>query len=72
MDPQVRAPLREFQEGLVAAQEDLHSRGKALNDSRLGNFWKYLVGGYHTIFSFQEAVRYLLVVRIRSRGEVYR
>lgn len=64
--------ILDFLEERVAKLEDPRSIGGALKGAQLGNFWKYRVGDYRIICNIQDSVLLILVLRIGSRGEIYR
>ena len=64
--------ILDFLDKRVAKLEDPRSIGGALKGAQLGNFWKYRVGDYRIICNIQDSVLLILVLRIGSRGEIYR
>lgn len=64
--------ILDFLEERVAKLEDPRSIGGALKGAQLGNLWKYRVGDYRIICDIQDSVLLILVLRIGSRGEIYR
>ena len=56
----------------VAKLDDPRSLGQALHGSRLGEFWKYRVGGYRLICKIEDDRLVVLVLRLGHRKEVYR
>lgn len=62
---QIRTYLRD-----LAAQEDPHSKGKALSGTLRG-YWRYRVGDYRIICDIQNDTVTVLVFRIGHRREVY-
>lgn len=55
----------------VASLDDPHSIGDALKGSQLGDLWKYRIGDYRIIASFEDRLVRILVVRIGIRRQVY-
>jgi len=55
----------------VAALEDPRMIGEALKGAKLGEFWKYRVGGHRIIADIQDGLVRILVVRIGHRRDVY-
>ena len=72
LDPQVAKRILLFLHERVAHLDDPRSIGEALKGSRLGDFWKYRVGGYRLISSIEDGALRILVVKIGNRREVYR
>ena len=72
LDRQVARRILAFLHGRVATLEDPRSIGEALKGSKLGEFWKYRVGDYRIIALVEDDALRVLVVRIGSRGKVYR
>jgi mRNA interferase RelE/StbE len=56
----------------VAKLDDPRSIGEALHGSRLGEFWKYRVGGYRLICKIEDDRLIVLVLRVGHRKEIYR
>jgi mRNA interferase RelE/StbE len=72
LDRQSRRRIRAFLHERLAALDDPRSTGKALKGSRLGNFWRYLVGDYRIICDLQDHRLVVLVVEIGHHRDVYR
>ena len=72
LDPQHSRRILRFLQQRVARLDDPRGLGKALQGSRLGEFWKYRVGDYRLICKIEDARLLVLVLRIRHRREVYR
>lgn len=72
LDFQAARRILAFLHGRVARLDDPRSIGNALKGSRLGDFWKYRVGGYRVIAHIQDEVLRVLVVRTGNRREVNR
>ena len=51
--------------------DDPRSIGAALKGSRLGEFWRYRVGGYRIITRIEDSAMRVLVVRVARRDKVY-
>jgi mRNA interferase RelE/StbE len=56
----------------VATLDDPRSIGKALQGSRLGEFWKYRVGDYRLICKIEDTRLMVLVLRVGHRKEIHR
>ncbi len=56
----------------VAKLDNPRSVGKALQGSRLGEFWRYRVGDYRLICRIEDERLLLLVLRVGHRREIYR
>jgi mRNA interferase RelE/StbE len=72
LDPQIARRILKFLFERVAPLDDPRSIGEALKGSRLGEFWKYRLGGYRIISRIEDREVIILVVRIGNRREVYR
>ena len=72
IDRQSAKRILSFLHDRVAMLEDPRSIGEALEDSKLGEFWKYRVGDYRVISSIKDDALLILVVKIGHRREVYR
>jgi mRNA interferase RelE/StbE len=72
LDPQTARRILAFLHGHVAQIDDPRSIGEAIKGSKQGAFWKYRVGDYRIIASFEDRALRILVVRIGTRREVYR
>ena len=72
LDPQIAKRILLFLHERVANMDDPRSIGEALKGSRLGDFWKYRVGGYRLISSIEDGALRILVVKIGNRRDVYR
>jgi mRNA interferase RelE/StbE len=72
LDPQHARRILKFLHERVAKLENPRSVGKALQGSRLGEFWKYRVGDYRLICRIEDARLVLLVLGVGHRKEVYR
>jgi len=72
LDPQIARRILTFLLERVSQQNDLRSIGDPLKGSKLGEFWKYRVGDYRIICSFEDGALLVLVVKIGSRKAVYR
>jgi mRNA interferase RelE/StbE len=68
---QVRRILKFLHERL-AKLDDPRSVGKALQGSRLGEFWRYRVGDYLLICKIEDDRLIVLVLRVGHRKEIYR
>ncbi len=72
LDPQHRKRLLKFLRGRLAKLDDPRSIGRALQGSRLGEFWKYRVGDYRLICKIEDDRLVVLVLRVGHRKEIYR
>jgi mRNA interferase RelE/StbE len=72
LDKQHARRLLKFLRERVARLEDPRSIGKALQGSRLGEFWRYRVGDYRLICKIEDERLIVLVLRIGHRKEIYR
>jgi len=72
LDPQHARRILKFLRERVAKLEDPRSLGKALQGSRLGEFWRYRVGPFRLICKIEDDSLMLLVLRIGDRKEIYR
>ena len=72
LDQQTARRILAFLHGRVATLDDPRSIGEALKGSKLGEFWKYRVGDYRVIARIEDDALRVLVVRVGSRGKVYR
>ena len=69
--PQAKRILRFLQERIVPS-EDPRILGKALQGTRLGEFWRYRVGPFRLICKIEVDRFLVLVLRIGHRKEIYR
>ncbi len=72
LDRTIAKRITKFLRERVAVLDDPRSIGEALKGSKLGEFWKYRVGGYRIISSIDDGILCILVVKIGNRREVYR
>jgi mRNA interferase RelE/StbE len=72
LDPQHARRIVRFLRERIAELEDPRTIGKALQGSRLGEFWRYRVGPFRLICKIEEARLLVLVLRIGDRKEIYR
>ena len=72
LDKPIARRITAFLRERVAVLEDPRSMGESLKGSKLGAFWKYLVGDYRIISSIDDGVLRVLVLKIGNRREVYR
>ena len=72
LDPQHARRILKFLRERVAKLDDPRSLGKALQGSRLGEFWRYRVGPFRLICKIEDDSLMLLVLRIGDRKEIYR
>jgi len=72
LDVQPAKRILKFLHERVARLDDPRSIGKALQGSRLGEFWRYRVGDYRLICKIEDNRLVVLVLRIGQRKEIYR
>ena len=72
LDPQHARRIVKFLKERVAPLGDPRSVGKALQGSRLGEFWRYRVGPFRLICKIEDDRLLVLVLRIGDRKEIYR
>ena len=72
LDPQHAKRILKFLRERVARLDDPRSIGKALQGSRLGEFWRYRVGTFRPICKIEGDRLLVLVLRIGDRKEIYR
>jgi mRNA interferase RelE/StbE len=72
LDPQQARRILKFLRERVAKLDDPRSIGKALQGSRLGEFWRYRVGSFRVICKIEDTRLLVLVLRIGDRKEIYR
>ena len=71
LDKQMARRIVDYMNERVAGLEEPRSLGKALTGP-LGELWRYRVGDCRLICDIQDAALRVLVVRVGSRGKVYR
>jgi mRNA interferase RelE/StbE len=72
LDPQIAKRILKFLFERVAKLDAPRSLGKALQGSKLGEFWKYRVGDWRIICKIEDEQVTVLVLRIRHRSNAYR
>jgi len=72
LDAQHASRILKFVRERLAKLDDPRSIGRALQGSRLGEFWKYRVGDYRLICKIEDACLLVLVLQIGHRKEIYR
>jgi mRNA interferase RelE/StbE len=72
LDAQHARRILKFLHERLANLDDPRSIGKALQGSRLGEFWKYRVGDYRLICKIEDGRVVVLVLRVGHRKEIYR
>ncbi|HWY07979.1 MAG TPA: type II toxin-antitoxin system RelE/ParE family toxin [Candidatus Acidoferrales bacterium] len=72
LDPQHARRIVKFLKERVAKLDNPRSIGKALQGSRLGEFWRYRVGPFRLICKLEDDRLLVLVLRIGDRKEIYR
>ena len=71
LDKQMARRIVDYMNERVAGLEEPRSLGKALTGP-LGELWRYRVGHCRVICDIRDAALCVLVVRVGSRGKVYR
>jgi mRNA interferase RelE/StbE len=72
LDAQAARRILRFLFERILGTEDPRSLGAALKGSRFGGLWRYRVGDHRIIAQIQDRVLIILVLRVGSRGDVYR
>lgn len=72
LDPQHARRILKFLRDRVAKLDDPRSISKALQGSRLGEFWRYRVGPFRLICKIEDDRLLVLILRIGDRKEIYR
>jgi mRNA interferase RelE/StbE len=72
LDAQHSKRILKFLHDRVGKLDDPRTIGKALQGSRLGEFWKYRVGDYRLICKIDDDRLIVLVLRVGRRKEIYR
>jgi len=72
LDPQQSKRILKFLHERVAPLDNPRGIGQALRGSKLGEFWKYLVGDYRLICKIEDNRLLILVLHVGHRREVYR
>ena len=72
LDTQVGKRILKFLRDRVASADNPRAFGKALQGSRLGEFWRYRVGDYRLICKIEDHRLVVLVLRAAHRSDVYR
>jgi mRNA interferase RelE/StbE len=72
LDPQHARRILKFLYERLEKMDDPRSIGKAMQGSRLGEFWRYRVGEYRIICKIQDDRLVVLVLRAGHRKEIYR
>ncbi len=72
LDPQHTKRILDFLRDRVAKLDNPRSIGRALQGSRLGEFWKYRVGDFRVICKIEDDRVVVLVLRVGHRKEIYR
>jgi len=72
LDSQHSKRILKFLHDRVGKLDDPRTIGKALQGSRLGEFWKYRVGDYRLICKIEDDCLIVLVLRVGHRKEIYR
>ena len=71
LDRQMARRILDYMNRRVAGLENPRRLGKALSGP-LGELWRYRVGNCRVICDLQDRALRVLVVRVGSRGKVYR
>jgi mRNA interferase RelE/StbE len=72
LNPQHARRILKFLQDRVAKLGDPRSIGKALQGSRLGEFWRYGVGPFRLICKIEDNRLLVLVLGIGDRKDIYR
>lgn len=72
LDSQHAARILKFLHQRLAKLDDPRSIGKALQGSRLGEFWRYRVGQYRLICKLEDDRCLVLILSVGHRKEIYR
>ena len=72
LDAQHRKRILKFLHDRLKQLDNPRSIGKALQGSRLGEFWKYRVGDYRIVARIEDERVVIVVIRVGHRKEVYR
>jgi mRNA interferase RelE/StbE len=72
LDAQHSRRILKFLKERVANLGDPRSIGKALQGSRLGEFWRYRLGDFRIICKIEDDRLVVLVIRIGRRKDIYR
>jgi len=72
LDTQHSRRILKFLHERVAKLDDPRGIGRALQGSRLGEFWKYRVGDFRLICKIEDDRLVVLVLGVGHRKEIYR
>jgi mRNA interferase RelE/StbE len=72
LDTQHSKRILKFLKERIAKLDNPRSVGKALQGSRVGEFWKYRLGDFRLICKIEDKLLLVLVLRIGDRKEIYR
>jgi mRNA interferase RelE/StbE len=72
LDKQIQARILDFLRERLARLDNPRELGEPLAGSKLGNYWKYLVGDWRVICDLQDQRIVVRVLRVGNRREVYR
>jgi mRNA interferase RelE/StbE len=72
LDPQHARRVLKFLHDRLGILDDPRSLGRALQGSRLGEFWKYRVGDYRLICKIEDDCVVVLVLPVGRRREISR
>ena len=72
LDPQIARRILKVLHERIAKSDDPRAFGEALKGSKLGEFWKYRIGGYRLICSIEDQILRILILRVGHRREIYR
>ncbi len=72
LDTQHSRRILKFLHERVAKLDDPRSIGRALQGSRLGEFWRYRVADFQLICKIEADRLVVLVLQVRHRKEIYR
>lgn len=71
MDPQVSRRLVKYLNERVLPLEDPRALGKALQGSKMGNYWRYRCGDYRIVVDIIDLDVVVVVMRVGDRKDVY-
>jgi mRNA interferase RelE/StbE len=72
LEAQQARRILKFLHERLAKLENPRSLGKALQGSRLGEFWRYRVGEFRLICKVEDDRLVVLILRVGHRKEIYR
>lgn len=72
LEKQAAKRITSFLRERLSVLENPRTIGKALQGSRLGDFWRYRVGNYRIICNIENSALRILVIRIAHRKDAYK